>query len=54
MSTIDGETLAYRTILTAKRNEPIRRQSRHVQQTHLTAVTQLNYVTSKAQYTTTR
>ena len=54
MSTIDGETLAYCTILTAKRNEPIRRQSRHIQQTRSTAVTQLNYTANRAQYTTSR
>lgn len=54
MSTIDVETLAYCTILTAKRNKPIRRQSRHIQQTHPTAVTQLNYAASRAQYTTSR
>ena len=46
MLTIDGGTLAYCTILTAKKNKLIRRQSRHIQQTRPTAVTQLNYAAS--------
>lgn len=53
MLTIDGGSLAYRSALTAKRNEPIRRQSSYVQQTRTTAVTQLNYAASRAQRPTT-